>query len=180
MLLEGHEMGGGAHFELRTEMKWVIRDAGAFDVDSLAGLVERCLGESWTRSALAEALASPMARVRLLARAGPEPEGFLVARRVADFVEIDLLGVAPESRRCGGAAALLGDLKRSECDAGAEQLRLELRESNRSAGAFYADAGFVVVGRRARYYPDGEDALLLTCMLTQRSSSEPSSPKRES
>ena len=31
-----------------------------------------------------------------------------------------------------------------------------------AAAALYAGLGFVVVGRRERYYPDGEDALLLT------------------
>jgi ribosomal protein S18 acetylase RimI-like enzyme len=38
----------------------------------------------------------------------------------------------------------------------------DLRASNRSAHALYAGLGFVVVGTRSRYYPDGEDATLLT------------------
>ena len=115
---------------------------------------------------MAQALADPMGRIRLAGRAGSDPVGFLAARRVAELVEIDLLGVAPEQRRCGIAAALLADLIEREAAAGAHELRLELREANVGARALYAGLGFVVVGRRSRYYPDGENALLLTRTLS--------------
>ena len=92
--------------------------------------------------------------------------GFVIGRRIDDFVEIDLLGVAPEARRLGGAAALLEDLKRIAVATGVDELRLELRASNAPARSLYRSVGFVVVGTRSRYYPDGEDACLLTCRLT--------------
>jgi len=98
--------------------------------------------------------------------------GFIVARRVADCVEIDLLGVAPEFRRQGHAAALLEALIRDEAADGAREVRLELREANRAAQRLYADLGFVVVGTRARYYPDGENAVLLTRWLSPQPSTE--------
>ena len=39
---------------------------------------------------------------------------------------------------------------------------LEVRASNAPAQALYRRAGFVVDGRRPRYYPDGEDAVLMS------------------
>ncbi|MDA2917807.1 ribosomal-protein-alanine N-acetyltransferase RimI, partial [Nitrospinae bacterium AH_259_B05_G02_I21] len=39
---------------------------------------------------------------------------------------------------------------------------LEVRLSNEAAQQLYASYGFVVAGRRARYYQDGEDALIMT------------------
>jgi ribosomal-protein-alanine N-acetyltransferase len=45
------------------------------------------------------------------------------------------------------------------------ELILELRASNVPARALYEQAGFVVAGRRPRYYPGGEDALLMTLDL---------------
>ena len=143
-------------------MDWLIRDVGGSDLDELARLAERCLGDGWGRPALAETLERPVSRMRIACDEGGEPFGFVVARRVAEIIEIDLLGVAPERRREGCARALLEDLIEREVARGAEEARLELRESNRSARALYAGLGFVVVGTRSRYYPDGEDATLLT------------------
>lgn len=153
-------------------MDWMIREVGDSDLIEMAALVSRCLDTSWSRAALAETRASSMSRMRIASsqtgRVGAE--GFLIARRILDSVEIDLLGVAPEARRRGCAAALLSDLIDREAAAGAEELRLELRESNRSAHALYTGLGFVVVGSRSRYYPDGEDATLLTRRLEERDS----------
>jgi ribosomal-protein-alanine N-acetyltransferase len=101
------------------------------------------------------------------------PFGFVLGRRIAEIVEIDLLGVAPERRREGCATALLEDLIEREVSRGAEELRLELRESNQSAHALYARLGFVVVGTRSRYYPDGENAMLLTRRTEPPRSLEP-------
>ena len=36
---------------------------------------------------------------------------------------------------------------------------LEVRDGNTAARALYATAGFAPVGRRPRYYADGEDAV---------------------
>ena len=38
---------------------------------------------------------------------------------------------------------------------------MEVRDGNAAARALYRSAGFAEVGRRRRYYPDGEDAILL-------------------
>ena len=143
-------------------MDWTLQRAAGSDLDELAVLVQRCLGRGWGRSSLETALGSQSARIQIARQQTGELIGFVVARRVADLLEIDLLGVAPEKRRRGAAAALLERLIASEQIAGVAEVRLELRASNSSAQALYAGLGFVVVGRRARYYPDGEDALLLT------------------
>ena len=44
----------------------------------------------------------------------------------------------------------------------------DLRASNGAARGLYEASGFVVVGRRPRYYPGGEDALLMTLDLPER------------
>lgn len=41
-------------------------------------------------------------------------------------------------------------------------MTLEVRTGNAAARALYAGAGFAEVGRRRRYYTDGEDAVLMT------------------
>jgi ribosomal-protein-alanine N-acetyltransferase len=44
---------------------------------------------------------------------------------------------------------------------GAQLVTLEVRPSNHSARALYQRVGFVQSGERKRYYPNGEDALIL-------------------
>jgi ribosomal protein S18 acetylase RimI-like enzyme len=149
-------------------LSWRIQAAGDLDFEELTALVERCLGRSWSRASLEAALESPFARIRVALDRSGGLVGFVVGRRVSDILEIDLLGVAPPNRRCGAGAALLEALISSEHSAGAGEVRLELWATNTSAQALYAGLGFVVVGRRARYYPDGEDALLLTRALPGR------------
>jgi ribosomal protein S18 acetylase RimI-like enzyme len=88
--------------------------------------------------------------------------GFVIARRVVEVLEIDLLGVRPALRRRGLARGLLGALIEDESRSGMTETRLELASANEAARNLYEGLGFVVVGRRTRYYPDGGDALMLS------------------
>jgi len=139
---------------------------GASDLDSVAMLVGRGFGDGWDRGALAAAHVSTSARILIAEDSAGAVVGFVVARRVVDLLEVDLLGVASPHRRQGIAVSLLETLLDVERGAGAAEVHLELRASNAAARALYRRLGFVVVGRRARYYPDGEDALLLTRVLS--------------
>ena len=114
---------------------------------------------------------------RDLARATDEPDGdtvVLVAATPAGVVIGAALGllqfddghvldlaVEPTARRSGTGRTLLSALSAELRSRGAQDLTLEVRASNLGALALYRGAGFGVEGRRPRYYPDGEDALLL-------------------
>jgi [ribosomal protein S18]-alanine N-acetyltransferase len=88
--------------------------------------------------------------------------GFLVARLVATDLEILNIAVHPQHRRSRVATALLDKLLISPAAAKAENIFLEVRESNRAAIRFYEKHGFKQAGHRKDYYRDPiEDALLL-------------------
>ncbi len=88
--------------------------------------------------------------------------GFLVARRVANDIEILNFAVRPEARRCGFGETLLRRALQWGAELHAEKALLEVRASNFAALQFYEHRGFQVVGRRPRYYVSpAEDALLL-------------------
>jgi [ribosomal protein S18]-alanine N-acetyltransferase len=88
--------------------------------------------------------------------------GLLVARIVADEMEILNLAVDPASRRKGAGAALLDAALEHGGRAGAARVFLEVRESNLEARRFYERRGFSLAGRRVRYYRQPEeDALLM-------------------
>jgi ribosomal-protein-alanine N-acetyltransferase len=84
-----------------------------------------------------------------------------------DEVHLLSLAVEREVRRRGMARALLAAALAAERSRGARLAHLEVRAGNGEALAFYASAGFRAVGRRRRYYPDGEDALLLAAPLVE-------------
>ena len=77
--------------------------------------------------------------------------------------EIQLMKVAtdPRYRRRGFARALIEEMIVDGRKQGARRVTLEVRPSNHAARRLYHTLGFVEVGRRPRYYRDGEDALLL-------------------
>lgn len=146
-------------------MEGLIRRAGIEDLDGLWAVARACFSDAWGEAALAGALTGRDARAWLAlqdAETDSAVIGFVLARRIVDLIEIDLVGVCPAARRGGLAGRLLTRLLESErCD-GLVEARLELSSDNAAAAGLYGALGFVVVGRRPRYYPDGSDALLLS------------------
>lgn len=132
---------------------------------ALAELAARTLVDPWSEGAFAEEFRIAAATV-LVAREGPRLVGYVAARKLPDELEVLSLAVAPEQRRRGLGRRLLEALGRA-CP-GPDRVVLEVRVGNAGARAFYARLGFRVVGRRPRYYPDGDDALLLSGCLPLR------------
>ncbi len=82
-----------------------------------------------------------------------------------DDAHITSLAVAGEARRRGHGRQLVAALVALARSLGAGAITLEVRASNRAARALYRGCGFEEVGERRRYYPDGEDAVIMTLVL---------------
>ncbi len=94
--------------------------------------------------------------------------GFLVARQLVGETEILNFAVRADSRRRGTGTALLAQAIEWSKSFGAERVILEVRASNVAAIRFYERHGFVVTGKRPRYYAAPiEDALLLNLSLSK-------------
>ena len=91
--------------------------------------------------------------------------GFLCSWLVAGELQIQNLATLPAMRRRGIAARLLEHAVSRSLAKGLASIWLEVRISNRPAIALYEGFGFVPGGVRAAYYPDGEDALVMTCQV---------------
>ena len=76
-------------------------------------------------------------------------------------VQILKVGVDSAWRRHGIARELLSRVASDARDLGARTCSLEVRAGNEGAQAFYRALDFESLGKRPRYYSDGEDALIM-------------------
>lgn len=118
----------------------------------------------WPQERFAHELQLPQSRLTVAALFG-DVTGYLCAWEVAGELEIQNIVTAPESRRCGVAAALLDELLTHAAAASIGRLLLEVRSGNDVAIALYRRYGFGVCGLRRGYYADGDDALLMELLL---------------
>ena len=84
---------------------------------------------------------------------------------VVDELQITAVAVDPIHQRCGIGARVLQALIKQGAARGALSASLEVASMNAAARGFYAHCGFSTTGRRAGYYANGDDALLLSRTL---------------
>jgi [ribosomal protein S18]-alanine N-acetyltransferase len=87
--------------------------------------------------------------------------GLIFIRTAADEAEVLTLAVVPTARRAGVGHRLLMTATDTATTMGARTMFLEVSVMNNAARALYTKAGFIQAGRRAQYYSDRSDALVL-------------------
>ncbi len=139
----------------------MIREGHAY-ADLLASLHQASFppAERWDRVAFTALLDMPGC-FACLHDAGGSACGMALPRVAADEAELLTIAVRPEARGRGAGGVLLG-MAVTECvRRGASRVYLEVAPGNAAACALYRRGGFVEIGRRYRYYPDGSDALVM-------------------
>ncbi|MBC2768711.1 tRNA (adenosine(37)-N6)-threonylcarbamoyltransferase complex dimerization subunit type 1 TsaB [Pusillimonas minor] len=152
-------MGGNP----KTQSEVQLLSMSEAHLDAVAALEARVQSHPWTRGNFADALkAGYSAKVALL---GEQVVGFSVVQHAPDVAHLLLIAVSPVMQRQGLGYRLLRQAELETRQAGLPALLLEVRPSNQAAVAFYTNRGFVQVGLRKGYYPNGshprEDALVL-------------------
>lgn len=88
--------------------------------------------------------------------------GVIVSWLIMDEVHIATLAIHPNHRGKGIAQRLILFALQDAVKKGAHQATLEVRANNIPAQELYRRFGFIVVGRKVRYYRDNnEDALIM-------------------
>lgn len=131
------------------------------DLNQIAALERECFpAEPWTHQMLAESYLSERFYGILL-----EEDGAITAyggiHTVEDEAELELIATSEMYRRCGRGKRILAALLKEAKERGARRMFLEVRVSNASAMLMYLTNGFSGVYARSRYYPDGEDAIVM-------------------
>ncbi len=93
--------------------------------------------------------------------------GFVGLWIMLDEAHITALATRNNYRRQGIGEALLISAIETSISLGSQMITLEVRISNAIAQALYLKYGFIIVGKRIRYYSDNnEDALLMSIEST--------------
>ena len=143
----------------------MIRPARREDIDALLAIQAAWPGlPRWTRGHFEEELTGA-SRCLLVWDEGGAVLGYGAVRWVAPEAEIMAVAVFPERLRRGIGRGLLEALHAAAREDGCSIAGLEVSATNEAAQRLYASAGYDVVGRRAKYYNDLSDAVLMSRRL---------------
>jgi ribosomal-protein-alanine N-acetyltransferase len=147
---------------------FLTRAAREEDVPVVAALEAEVFPDPWPAHLYMQEVGQPLRYQRVVYT----EDGFLAAYLFACWQvdELHVLKVAthPLHEGKGLATTLMAEAKVEAERGGARGLVLEVRPSNRRALHLYRHLEYVVVGRRPRYYADGEDALVMTLEIGPR------------
>ena len=136
------------------------------DIQAILALDQTCAEAPHWTEAQYRAIVSPSQdapeRCLLVAKSPNEITGFAAGKLVADEAELETVAVSPMHRRSGLGRALCTAVITWAWDRGARRMELEVRASSVGPLALYRDLGFVIVGRRTKYYAaPRENAVLM-------------------
>lgn len=135
------------------------------DLEDLVKLERTCFSDPWSERALAEGLANDRYLILLEANDNSEAIGYLIGWHIGDEAELARIGVVPEARRSGYGKVLLEKAIVTWQERGVSRIFLEVRQDNMAAQRLYESRGFRIIGKRAKYYADGTNALILELPL---------------
>lgn len=142
-------------------MTVAVRPAVPADLEVLTALEQSVFGpNAWTPAQLAEEL-SRGDRWYVVAAVDSEVIGFAGLYLSVPDADVQTVAVADDRQGRGVGGLLVSALVAHAWDIGCTRIFLEVRAGNDAALRLYEAAGFVRLGRRRRYYPDGSDAVTM-------------------
>ncbi|HWN69815.1 MAG TPA: ribosomal protein S18-alanine N-acetyltransferase [Haliangium sp.] len=156
----------------------------AADIDAVVEIENRSSPTPWPPQLFLEDLGRDWAHIDLvrLVQLAPRPltdgagagpvVGFASYWLVHDELHLLNLAAHPEHRRRGIGTRLMRHLIAVARGHDCRYITLEVRRGNHAAQALYHGHGFEAMGMRARYYSDGEDAIVMTLTLSGHASEE--------
>jgi [ribosomal protein S18]-alanine N-acetyltransferase len=142
----------------------VIGHATRGDLDAIARIEQSSFPAPWRKEFFESELGADW-RFNLVARRGGTVVGYLFAMWLLDEMHVNKIAVLESERRQGIADALMERCFEFAREHGVQTIALEVRQSNIGAQDFYRHLDFVQTYVRPRYYPDGENAVVMTRTL---------------
>lgn len=145
-----------------------IVDTRPEHLDDILLMEQQCFSVPWTHEQLMAQLSDFMHIFLAAEDENGRAVGYAGLMYVLDEGYISNVAVSPDRRREGIADMLLTELYERAKAKKLSFLTLEVRESNIPAQSLYKKHGYTDVGRRKAYYSrPKEDAVLMTCFLSE-------------
>ncbi len=145
-----------------------IVDTRPEHLDDILLMEQQCFSVPWTHEQLMAQLSDFMHIFLAAEDEDGRAVGYAGLMYVLDEGYISNVAVSPDRRREGIADMLLTELYERAKAKKLSFLTLEVRESNIPAQSLYKKHGYTEVGRRKAYYSrPKEDAVLMTCFLSE-------------
>ena len=145
-----------------------IVDTRPEQLDDILLMEQQCFSVPWTHEQLMAQLSDFMHIFLAAEDENGRAVGYAGLMYVLDEGYISNVAVSPDRRREGIADMLLTELYERAKAKKLSFLTLEVRESNIPAQSLYKKPGYTEVGRRKAYYSrPKEDAVLMTCFLSE-------------
>jgi ribosomal-protein-alanine N-acetyltransferase len=144
----------------------VFRHLEAEDLDQIEVLEHELFGpDAWTREGFEAELFQPETREYVVGVEGDRIVAYGGIMCVPPVADIMTIGVVRDHEGRGFGRQLLGLLIEAARTRGAEDVLLEVRESNERARRLYELNGFTPIHVRTKYYRDGSDAVIMQKVL---------------
>lgn len=142
----------------------ILRPAGEPDIPHLTQLETVSFSDPWSRTSLVDALNHTAGLVLVAEDSANDPPivGYLVLRLTGFEAELLRIAVHPDRRLQGLGASLLQQAFTELASRQVETCFLEVRSDNVAALALYNRFPAHQIARRAKYYQDGTEALILS------------------
>ncbi len=138
----------------------VIRRWEEKDIEQIGSIEGRCFCDPWSKTMLSDCLRYPYYDC-FVAEEGGQVCGYCCLIALFEDGEVANIAVDSPFRGRGIAKLLMQTMHDTAKGKGATRCLLEVRRSNASAISLYQGFGYEEYGVRARYYEDGEDAILM-------------------
>ena len=137
------------------------------DLDQVLSIEQRSFPHPWLRQHFIDELNSLYALPLSAFDGSGLLVGYICPMQLLDEGHILNVAVDPDLRGSGVGRMLVQQVLDDCRAAGASFVSLEVRESNLPAITLYRKMGFVEMGKRKRYYENGEDALMMEYVFSQ-------------
>ena len=139
----------------------MIRAMTAEDVGYVAQLEKVCFSNApWQEETFSLGMSLPISHYFVYEEEG-EIAGYFCGTILFEDAEVQNVATAPKFRQKGIGQALMEFFENTAKEKGAENCFLEVRVGNSPARSLYEKRGYEQIGIRKKYYPDGEDALVM-------------------
>ena len=142
----------------------IIRAWGVADVERINQIEQASFSDPWSKQMLEDVVNLPNFCGFVIETDG-EVVGYIGASSVLDEGEILLVAVDEKFRGNGLGQTLVKKLLKIYAEKGIKKVFLEVRKSNFPAITCHTKCGFIKIAERARYYKDGEDAIIMEATL---------------